>query len=462
MKPVLSKQPPMRRTVLFGPVLFGLFLVTFLVLGFATDLFLLSLLVSLPLALAGAVALLGWPQVTRKDGSPLVPPRWKPFLFFPLAPLLALLFYPLVGAVVTMAGVPPAYIAWLSLAVALPAGIVLAYFLVGFPRLWSAARAQYERVPRERRPFLFFPLFVVFFVIIYFGLGVGTTQAMKGAEDTSLLLNLQVLVLLPVSLALAALGAWLLVGIPKPSRSPTEYLPKVTGRHRPLAFFLTFLVVGLLLTVAVGAGLTVLASRSSVPLPSALVLPLGVLLGFSLSLGITALAWGTPARWRQYEDYRPGIPPRARLPLYLGTALAVAIVVTAIFGLAGADIFWGILTGALLGLIVGLQLAGIMGRIAARRRADSLVPDLPDGIKPLVLFPTWFLLAGLLFAILTYTLPELVAWNALASLVLGLLVAFFLVEQPLWKDLREDRRRERERRKAFEARRKQALDELRR
>lgn len=452
MKPVLAKWPPQKRTLLFAPMALGAFLLAFLVLGFATDRFLLALLVAMPVGVAAAVVLLGRPEVRRKDGSPLVPPAVRPYLFFPAAPLIALAFYPFVGAILTPL-VPNAYLAYVVLGLCALTGIAVALLLFGFPNFLRGIREAYAKVPRDRRPFLFFPLFVVFFLVLYVGLGVTTTAAMAGyREDTALLLNVQVLVLLPLATVLAALGAYLLVGFPKPAKDPKDLLPKVTGRRRPHAFLLTFLLAGVPLTVAVGALLTYVAR-----LPETIVLPLATVLGVLLSIGLAALVWGTPARWRQFDDYRPGLPPRARLPLIVVSGLVVAAVVTVGFGVAGLDIFWGLLTGGFLGLVVALQLAGILGRIAARRRAETLVPDLPDGLKPLLLFPSWLLLSALLFMVLTYALPEYVAYNAIGSLLVGLLIAFLLFEAGLLKDLRADRRREKEKRKAFQARRKEAL-----
>lgn len=456
MKPVLASQPQKMRTLLFAPTLLGLLLVLFLVIGFATDVFLVSLVVSGVLATAGSVVLWGWPQVTRKDGSPIVPPRWKPYLFFLIAPLLGVTLYFLLGALLTGMRLPATILAYVSLGVSIVGACALAYWLVGFPHVVQGAKNAYATVPQERRPFLFFPLFVLFFLVIFVGLGVGTTMALGKLKGSGILLNIQVLVLLPLSLLMAAGGAYLLVGIPRPQQSPTKYLPKVTGKHRPLVFAGTFLVLGIPLVVAIGALLTFVTGKTSA-FPKDLVLPLSILLGYMLSLGIAALWWGTPARWRQYEDYTPGIPPRARLPLYVGAGLGVLVTVTIVFGLAGADIFWGLLTGALLGIVVSLQLAGLIGVIAKRREADTLLPDLPDRMKPLVFFPAWLLLAALLFVVLTYALPDLIQWNVLVSLVTSLALVLFLVEEALWKELVADRREQKARRKAWEQRRAEAL-----
>lgn len=454
MKPVLSKLTPQRRTLLFAPVLLGAFLVAFLVAAVATDVILVGVLAAIPASVLAAWLLLGWPHVRRPDGRPLVDARWKPYLFFPLAPALAFVGYLLLGAVLTQLKVDPTLSTYLSLGLSVAGACAGAYLLVGFPHVVHGARHAYARVPADRRPFLFFPIAVVLFLVLFLALVVGSTQALARLRDDALLLNLQVLVLVPLSLLLAGLGAYLLVGFPKPQRRPSEYLPKVTGRRRPHLFLLTFLLAGVPITILLGVAITSFVGSR---LPAPVILPLAVVLGYALSLGLAALWWGTPARWRQFDDYRPGLPPRARAPLYAAAGVAVLIAVTVGFGLAGADLFWGLLTGAFLGLVVALQLAGIMARLAARRRAPTLVPDLPDGVKPLIIFPAWLLVAALAFAVLTYALPDLILWNALGSLLLGLALSFLLVEQPLWRDLIGERRREREKRRAFEARRKEAL-----
>lgn len=464
MKPVLAKLPPRRRTLLFVPVLLGVFLVLGLTLALTTHDPYVVLLVTVPGSVAAAWALLGWPEAPRrKDGRPLVDPkvaRFRPWLFFLLAPLLAALLYVLLGYPLTQSGVPVTLLAWVTLALAVPLGCAAAYFLVGFPKDLLRAREAYERIPPERRPYLFYPLFVLFFLVLYLGIGVATTEALDKVDGGVALQNLQLLLVLPLCLILAGLLAYLLVGVPRPSKSPRAYLPKVTGKHRPRYFLLTLVLAGVAFTLLLGTLLNQVARTSSdrdAFLPAELVLPLAVLLGFALSLGVAALAWGTPRRWRRYEDYQPGLPPRARLPVHLATGLAVMLAVTVVFGLTGLEIFYGLLLGVVLGALVTLQLAGLLPRILERRKAGTLLPDVPDRLKPLILFPTWFLLALVLFAALTFALPDLVAWNAVGSLVVGLAVALFLVEQSLLASWLEERRLARERRKAWKARRKEVL-----
>ncbi|HVM46212.1 MAG TPA: hypothetical protein VM582_09780, partial [Candidatus Thermoplasmatota archaeon] len=391
MKPVLSAWPPKKRTVAFAPIALGLWLVSFIVVALATQNIFIALLVPPFLAVGGAYALVGWPEIRTKDGKPLIEPRVKPYLFFVLAPLFALILYPILGMILMMAGLPPTkWLVIITIVLAIGVAATLAYLLVGVPNVYASALRQYRSIPPERRPFLFFPLSVVLFLAIFLALGVVTTRLVgrAGPASTGLLLNIQVLVLLPVSAALAALLAWLMVGVPKVLTAPAQHIPKVTGKHRPRAFLATFALAGIPLTIILGAILTYYS-----PLPATIVLALALLLGYVTSLGIALLAWGTPARWRTYEDYQPAIPPRAHTPLKLGGAFFVGLAIVVGFGLADIDLFWGVLVGAIVGTLVGIVLTGTHRRVLARRGEPTLVPDLPDGMKPLILFPTWFLIA---------------------------------------------------------------------
>ena len=459
-KPVWSGWPAKKRNLLFGPIAFGVFVVVFLALGFATQDVFWPLVVALPVSVAAAWALVGWPEVRRKDGRPLVDPRMRPYLFFPALLVGFVVLYPFWGVVLTKVAVPPAYSAQLAIALALLTGIGAAYLLFGFPNVLRGARDAYGRIPPERRPFLFFPVFAVVFLLLYLGLGVGTTQAMGRLRgQTVLLLNIQVLLLLPVSILVAALVAYLLVGFPRPQKPLREAMPKVTGRHRPKAFLVTFLLAGAPLTVVMGTLLSWAAAQqqSAAFLPGEVVLPLALLLGYSLSLGVAALAWGTPRRWRRYDDYTPGLSPRGRIGAAGAAALAVLLAIVIGAGLAGVDIFWGLLVGLILGGAVALLITGAHRRIAARRGAPTLMPDLPEGAKSLVLFTSWLVLALVVFSVMTYALPDLVAWNALLALVLGLGISLFVVEQGLLVDALRERREEKAKRKAWEQRRKEAL-----
>lgn len=461
MKPVLAKWPQKRRNVAFGPLAFGIFFIIFLILGFSLNDIFLPLLFGIPAGIAGAWALVGWPVLARKDGKPLVTAEQKPFLFFPLAFIFAIIAYPVVGVLLTKISIPTKYLAIVSLTLAILIASAAAYFLVGFPHVIRFLRQKYATLAPERRPFLFFPVFAILFLVLYITLGVGTTAALgKFRDKVVLLLDIQVLLLLPFTLIVAALIAYLLVGFPKPQRPLREALPRVTGKQRPRAFLITFLLAGLPLTLAVGALLSYIAASNATStafLPDELQLPLALILGYSLSLGVAAAVWGTPTRWRRYDDYTPGLSPRARIGAGGAAGLATALVIVVAFGLAGIDIFWGLIVGVLLGTAVGLLVSGAYRRIAARRGQDTLLPDLPDRVKSLVLLTTWFVIAIVVFSVLTYALPTIVGWNAAIALLLGLAIAFLLVEQSWLRDTLARARSERERRNEWQRRRKEAL-----
>lgn len=457
-KPVLASWPPKKRAIGFPAFAVGIFLVALIAIGLGTQNFFLAMLLPPLLGVGGAYLLVGFPDLQRKDGKPFVEPRYKPYLFFVLAPLFALILYPVLGIALTQAGLPLKYLAIFCIVLALAIAISAAYFLVGVPNLYLSARKQYEQLPPERRPYLFFVLAPVFFLVLFFTLGAASTQLvgiLAGGGDPTGLLNLQLLLVAAICLAAACGLAWLLVGLPAVLTKPAHHLPKVTGRYRPRIFGATFVLAGIPLVLIVGALLTYLT-----PLPSTAVLGLALLLGFALSFGVAALAWGTPSRWRKFEDYQPGIDARVRTPLFLGISLFAGIVVIVGFGVANLDLFWGMLAGTFVAVTVAIFLMGLHRPILARRGQATLVPDLPDGLKPLILFPTWFVVSGLLFAVMTYALPSgLVPVNAIVSILVGLALAFFLLEQPLLKEMRAERKVERQKRKEWETRRKQKLAE---
>lgn len=462
MKPVLAKLPPEKRTLYFVPAALGAFVLAFLVLAILTPDIYYPIVLSLPLAIAAAWALLGWPVLTHKDGRPLVDPKVKPYLFFPLAFFLSLLAYTVVGVPLTRSGLSLNVVTYLSIALAFGIGCTLAYFAVGFPTPHKQLPALYRQIPAERRRHFFWPLWVVFFLVLYVGLGALTTSYLDALPGgTAQGLDLQPLILLPLCLILSGLLAYLLVGIPTPKHNPVQYVQKVGGKARPRLFFATTLLLGIPLTAIVGAVLTEFAktdAKSRAFLPAEAVLPIALLLGFAAAAGLAAALWGTPARWRRYEDYSPGLPPRARLPVLVLVGVVAGLVVTAAFGAAGLDIFYGLLAGFFVGAFVALWLTGALKRFWGRRE-EGFAQGVTDRQKPLILFPVWFGVAFLLFATLTYALPDLVAVNLLGGLFVGLVVALALLETRLLRDVLRERREARERRKQWKALRKQRLRE---
>jgi hypothetical protein len=462
MKPVLAKLNAERRTLLFVPAVAAGFLVAFIILALVTPDIYFPMVLSLPLGIAGAYFLLGPPILTHKDGRPLVDPKVKPYLFFPLAIFLAFVLYPIVGYPLTKSGIPLDLGTYLSIALAAGGACVLAYLAVGFPTPHTQLREIYRSMPAERRRHLFWPIFVVVFVLLYVLLGALTTGLMdKYPKRVPELLNLQPLVLLPLCILLAVLAGYLLVGIPTPKHGPTEYNQKVGGKARPRLFAATTVVLGVPFMAVIGAvltGFTRMSARSQDVLPPDALLPIAFVLGFAASFGIAAAVWGGPGRWRRYADYEPGIPQRARVPVFLAVSVAAALVVVAAFGAAGLDIFYGLLAGLFVGVLVALALTGALKRILGRRE-QGLVPRLSDRAKPLILFAVWFGVGLLLFVILTYALPDLVGANLLVGLAVGLVLALVLLENRLFAQLLHERRGARARRREWKQLRKQRLAE---
>ena len=107
-------------------------------------------------------------------------------------------------------------------------------------------------------------------------------------------------------------------------------------------------------------------------------------------------------------------------------------------------------------MLLGLKATGAIGRLRRDGR-PTILPELPDMVKPLVLLPVWLLVGGVLFLVLGYAFPEHLAWNALLSTVTGLAVAVLLVEEPTLRELARERRAERERRASMRERRRESL-----
>ncbi|MEA3201000.1 MAG: hypothetical protein QOE90_2428 [Thermoplasmata archaeon] len=462
MKPVLDKLPADKRTLYFVPVAAGAFLLAFLILAIATPDIYYPIVLSLPIAIAAAYVLLGWPILTHKDGKPILDPKVKPYLFFPLAIFLSLLLYPVAGTPLTRTGLSLDLATYLSIAIASVGGCVLAYLAVGFPTPQMRLKDAYRAIPAERRRHFFWPIFVLTFLVLYVLLGVVTTGLMDRYPDrVTELLGLQPLVLLPLCVLLAALVGYLTVGIPTPRHGPAEALQKVGGKARPRLFLATGVVLGIPFTAILGAiltGFTNVNPRGKDLLPADALLPIAFALGFVAAFGISAAVWGGPGRWRRYPDYEPGIPKRMRAPVFLAAGLAAALAVVAAFSLAGLDIFYGLLAGAFVGLLVTLALWGSLKRLFGKHE-HGLLPAVSDRQKPLILFPVWLGIALLIFTTLTYALPDLVTVNLLAGLVVGLVVALVLLESRLFRTLLHERREARARRKAWKEMRKRRLAE---
>lgn len=445
MRPVLERWPQKKRNLWFGPSALGLALVAFVLVGFTMTAaapeangVLVALLFGPALGVAGAWALFGWPQLTTRTGKPLVSARWRPFLWFPLFVVFSAVGYVVLGTFLTPI-LPPTLLAYVALGVSVIAAGVVAFWLVGFPHLVRFAKDQWATVPVDRRPFLFFPIAAVLTLLFYFLLGLAITQ-------TAIPLSVQPLIVLPIAITLACVAAFFLVGFPKPKRSLKTYVPEVPGRSRPLAFLVTWLLAGLPLAYLAGLALSLAPA-----FPHAALLPLALVLGYAAAVGVAALAWGTPRSWRRFSDYKPGLPQGARVALFVPILVGFAIVGSVVAYALGLDLFWGILLGGAVGALVGLRASGAWSKLTEMRAGSkTLLPPMPDMVKPLVLFPTWILVGGLLFVVVTYAFPTLFAVAFVLAAVLGLAVAVLLVEEATIRETMADRRE----RKAQEAERK--------
>lgn len=450
--PKFSVSAQAKRNVRFFGAAGGISLIVFLFLGFTLtssapqlDGFLIALIAGPAIGVTAARLLYGWPRFETKEGKPLVGPRARPYLFFPLTTVFAGAFYVVLGVALSPV-LPVSVVVYVPLAVGVLGGAALAYFLVGFPPLVTEARAQWSRVPPAHRPWLFFPFAVAFALVAYFLLGVALT-------NTPMSPTLQPLVALPLGAILGGVAAYFLVGFPKPTKSVREYVPDVPGRRRPLAFAVTFLVAGVPLSFLVGLALGLVPN-----FPHGALLPLALAAGYVAALGVAAAAWGTPKRWRQFADYKPGLPEGARIALFVPTVLALAVVGAATSAAVGGDMFLGVLVGTALGVLAGLVVSGAWARLRrARGASPTLLPELPDKVKPLVAFPVWFLTGGIVFLVLMYALPAYSTTHLIIAFVVGCVVSVGLVEEPAIREWLAARRAERERAAALEARRREAL-----
>ncbi|MHB8604401.1 MAG: hypothetical protein ACYDCK_04020 [Thermoplasmatota archaeon] len=423
--------------------------VAFFVVGLVTNQILAALLLGPALGVAGAYALFGWPKLARKDGKPLVDPNVKPWLFFPLAFGIAAALYAILGVFLTPF-VPPTLVSYVAIFVAALVGVIGAFLAVGFPHLGHFFTDAWAKVPPENRPWLFFPLAGLFALLIFFLVGIGIAA-------TSLSVDLQPFISLPVAILLAIPLAYFLVGFPKPKRKVSEMVPTVPGRARPLAFLITALVA--FAPLAYVAGLLLGLAPA---LAGNVAFPLALLAGAFLALGLAALVWGTPRRWRRFPDYKPGMPLAVRRALALPIAVLVGGVGVLVANVVGFDLFLGAFAGLVIGIALALLVSGVFGR-AERGNTQSSEPpaaaraELPDKVKPLAIFATWALVTAVLFLLALYVLPTLFFYDLVGAVAVGLAVALVLLEAPLMRVLGEERRERRALKRELAERRKRAL-----
>lgn len=431
--PLLGRLSAAKRTRLFAPVAIGLGFVLFFVVGLATASFPAALLTGFPLGVAGAWALLGAPEVKRKDGKPWIDPAVRPWMALPTALVAGTVIYFLVGIAVTATPqVPIDYAAYLTLAAAVVGGVALGLALFGPPPLAKVPADAWKRVPADRKPWTFFPLALVLFALLYYGLGVALT-AYVPSDDAP-----QALIALPIALLVGCGLAYLLVGIPRPRRSMQEVLPTIPAKGRPALFAATIVLLGPFFGFLLGPFVTAAA------LPGVLDLYAGLAAGLVLAAALAFVVWGGPGRWSRHGEWRTEIAPPVRLALFAPTALLVGVVAAAVADVAGAPFSAALAVGAVLGLAAGLAASGGLRRVPS---APKALRETPEIVKPLLFLAAWILVGGAVYVAFTSVFFAHPGWAVALSVVLGFAAAVAVVEAPLLAAWQEERRREREERR---------------
>lgn len=450
MRPLLEDRlAPLVRSLLYVPTALAIAFVLFLVLGLATPVgFGTSLALGLVLGFAAALGITGPPTAALpEDGVPDRYQGWIPWLFFPLALLLGVVTYFLVGLAYTASPLPTLYLTQASVLVAAVAGLGLAYLAVGFPATPAALRHPLGTVPEDRRPWLLLPLGVVLTFVLFLVLGLAYTATPFLPADLGL----------PVSFLLAALlgfgGAYALVGAPMPDEPVRERVPEMPPAARPAAFVVTFLVAGPLLAFLLGSALALVPVVPLLPQPW--FLPLALLVGYLAAFALATALWGVPGDWKGVPA--PGLPEDARLALVLPLALILATIFTFLvelvtpLGLVGSA-----LVGGSFGVLAALYGTGATDRLGPRER-ETLLPVIPETVKPVVFVPAWIGIGTLVTFLLGYVgLPF--TWSLVAGISLGFAAALVLVEEALLREALARRRQRKAREEELERRRRELLE----
>lgn len=411
-----------------------------------------SLAGAVVLALVLPYLLVGFPDVGTSAGLLVgrVPEGWwehTPWLFFPLALVLGLLSYMLVGLAYTASPLPSLYLTQVSLLLATVAGLGLAYLAVGFPDTPEALRHPLGTVPEDRRPWLLFPLGLVLATVLFLALGVAYTSTPFLPTD----LGLPVALLLAVILGFG--GAYLLVGAPTPEEPVRDRVPEMPPAGRPVAFAVTFLAAGPILAFLLGSALALVPGVPLLPQPW--FLPLALLLGYLAAFAIAAAIWGVPGDWKGVPA--PGLPEDARLALVLPLAIVLAALFTFLVELfTPLGLVVSALVGVSAGVLAALYGTGATDRLEASDR-ETLLPELPETVKPLVFLPAWVGLGTLLTFLLGYVGVPF-TWALVAGVSLGFAGALVVVEEPLLRQALDRRRQRKAREEELEQRRRELLE----
>ncbi len=445
MEPLLKKRlrTPLKLNLWFLPIVLVGTLVAFVTLGLTTNSILAALYISPVIGVGAGWLLVGWPRlITGKEGKPLVGKRAKPFLFFPIFPLISVVLYPVLGLMLTPF-VDPAYMAYLSIALALVLGVGLAYLLVGFPPLVSDTKRAWGRIPPATKPWLSLPGGALIAIFLYYAIGIGLTR-------TPLPVDYATWGAIILSLVLGYALAILIFGFPKPKRNVSEMVPRVAAPMRPLAFAIVLVVLTPLFSFALGPFIGAIPG-----LPPKSDLYLTLLAAFILSFGVAALVIGLPHRWRRLADYKGGVPDHVRLALFLPLWAALTLGLTVTANVAGLGIAVSALVAALVTVGPALVATGAWRRIS---NPDSIrrAWETPDTLKPVFMILLWVFLSLVFFG-LTRVVYATFRYNLFVGAALGLIATVLIVEAPLIGEWRAERRNGRDEEKRLRALRKERL-----
>ena len=348
----------------------------------------------------------------------------------PTALVVTIVLYYLVGLIVTpIEAIPIAMASYVTIGVALVGGVATGLALYGPPPVARAPAEAYAKVPVEKRPLLFFPLALLFFALVYYGLGTALTS--YGSDTLP-----QALIAIPIAVVSGCALAYLLVGFPRPKRKVAQVVPPIPSRARPVLFAATVIALGPLFAFALGP------FASDLPFGGVLDLYVGLAVGYALAVLAAFLAWGGPRRWGRDGDWRPALPPNLRVALFVPAALVAGGLVVVAANLAGLEFPVALLIGTGVGVLAGLAASGALRRV---RRAPEALRELPEIVKPLVFFAVWFLVGGLVYVGLVGFVGD-AAWAAVVlAFLLGLAAATVTVEGPYLAErgrVRAERRRE--------------------
>lgn len=330
-RPLLHKKDPSLRNMLFVPVLLVLWFLLFFLTGLILDLFTGAIIIGLALAVAATVLLLGVPTLEGvKDETRRAGIRRSmghvPWLFLPLALILAVTFYVLVGLSLTQTALGPSLVIYVSIPLSILLGLGTSYLVVGIPRL-SKPPAEY--VPpgvrdnlKRNRAWFFFPALVLFGAVLTFIAGLAT--AAGGLSGP-----LQLAVSLPLGYLLGGFVAWRVFGWPPVLLTLKNAIPTVPPHVRPWLFFPFGALFGLILFLLLG-----LAIEGATDVTPNVSLIASITGGFLFGFGIAYAIFGLPRAVRARPGYAPENAERLKALMVLAFTLLVGPVLTYVAGIA--------------------------------------------------------------------------------------------------------------------------------